>query len=69
VEYDNVYQTALSVWEKAIHARRDKVERLVKAYLDAVKYVIIKITPHRIVTFDNTKEEIFNKLIKTYIQE
>ena len=69
VEYDNVYQTALLVWEKAIHAQRDKVERLVKAYLDTVKYAIIKITPQNIVTFDNTKEDVFNNLVKTYIQE
>jgi general stress protein 26 len=69
VEYDNVYQTALSVWEKLFHAQRDKVERLVKAYLDTVKYVIIKITPQNIVTFDNTKEDVFNNLVKTYIQE
>jgi nitroimidazol reductase NimA-like FMN-containing flavoprotein (pyridoxamine 5'-phosphate oxidase superfamily) len=69
VEYDNVYQTALSVWEKTIHAQRDKVERLVKAYLDTVKYAIIRITPQHIVTFDTTKDEIFNNLIKTYIKE
>ena len=69
VEYDNVYQTALSVWEKAYLAPRDKVERLVKTYLDTVKYVIIKITPQHIVTFDTTKDEIFNNLIKTYIKE
>ena len=69
VEYNNVYQTALSVWEKAIHAPRDKVERLVKAYLDTVKYVIIKITPQHIVTFDTTKDDVFNNLVKTYIRE
>jgi hypothetical protein len=64
-----VYQTALSVWEKTIHAQRDKVERLIKAYLDTVKYAIIRITPQHIVTFDTTKDEIFNNLIKTYIKE
>jgi general stress protein 26 len=69
VEYNNVHQTALSVWEKAIHAPRDKVERLVKAYLDTVKYVIIKITPQHIVTFDTTKDDVFNNLVKTYIRE
>ena len=69
VEYDNVYQTALSVWEKAIHAPRDKVERLVKAYLDTVKYVIIKITPEHIVTFDTIKDDVYNNLVKNYLQE
>ena len=69
VEYDNVYQTALSVWEKAYQAPRDKVERLVKAYLDTVKYVIVKVTPHRIVTFDIAKDDVYNNLVKTYLQE
>lgn len=69
LEYDNVYQSAVSIWENAIRAPRDKVERLVQAYLDKVKYVIIKITPQRIVTYDFTKEDIFNNLVKTYIQE
>jgi len=67
LEYDNVYQTALSVWEKAIHAPRDKVERLVKAYLDKIKFVIVKITPQRIVTFDYTKDDIYSNLVKTYL--
>jgi len=69
VEYDNVYQTALSVWEKEIDAQRDKVERFVKAYLDTVKYAIIRITPQHIVTFDTTKDEVYNNLVKTYLQE
>jgi nitroimidazol reductase NimA-like FMN-containing flavoprotein (pyridoxamine 5'-phosphate oxidase superfamily) len=69
VEYDNVYQTALSVWEKAIHAPKEKLERFVKAYLDKVKYVIIKITPQNIVTFDSTKEDVYNSLVRTYLQE
>jgi len=69
LEYDNVYQTALSVWEKAYHTSRDKVERLVKAYLDTVKYVIVRITPQHTVTFDITKDDVYNNLVKTYLQE
>jgi general stress protein 26 len=69
VEYDNVYQTALSVWEKIIHAPRDKVERLVKAYLDTVEYAIVKITPQHIVTFDTTKDDVYNNLVKSHLQE
>ena len=70
LEYDNVYQLALSVWESALPSYpREKVERLVQAYLDKVKYVIVKITPQRIVTFDYTKDDVFNNLIKTYLQE
>jgi nitroimidazol reductase NimA-like FMN-containing flavoprotein (pyridoxamine 5'-phosphate oxidase superfamily) len=69
VEYDNVYETAVSVWEKAIDAPRDKLERFVKAYLDTVKYVIIRIKPRHIVTFDGTKEHVYNNLVKKYLQE
>jgi general stress protein 26 len=69
VEYNNVYQTAVSVWENALHAPRDKLERFVKAYLDAVRYVIIRITPQRTATFDATKEYVYNDLIRTYLQE
>jgi nitroimidazol reductase NimA-like FMN-containing flavoprotein (pyridoxamine 5'-phosphate oxidase superfamily) len=69
MEYDNVYETAVSMWEKAIHAPRDKLERFVKAYLDAVKYVIIRIKPQHIVTFDGTKEDVYNNLVKKYLQE
>jgi nitroimidazol reductase NimA-like FMN-containing flavoprotein (pyridoxamine 5'-phosphate oxidase superfamily) len=69
VEYDNVYQTALLMWEKELGAQRDKAERFVKAYLDMVKYAIVRITPQRIVTFDQTKDEVWNNLVKTYLQE
>jgi len=69
VEYDNVYQTALLVWEKEINAQRDKVERFVKAYLDTVKYAIIRITPQHIATFDATKDDVYNNLVKTYLQK
>jgi len=67
LEYDNVYQLAVSMWEKAFRAPKDKVERLVKAYLDKVKFVIVKITPQRIVTFDYTKDDIYSNLVKTYL--
>jgi len=69
VEYNNVYQTALSIWEKEIHAQRDKMERFVKAYIDTVKYAIIRITTQHTVTFDTTKDDVFNNLVKTYLQE
>ena len=69
VEYDNVYQTALLVWEKAIHAPRDRLERFVRAYLNAVKYVMIRITPQHIATFDAMKDGVWNNLVKTYLQK
>jgi len=68
LEHENVYQLALPMWEKAFRNKpKDKVERLVKAYLDKVKFVIVKITPQRIVTFDYTKDEIYSNLVKTYL--
>ncbi|HVO36556.1 MAG TPA: pyridoxamine 5'-phosphate oxidase family protein [Candidatus Acidoferrum sp.] len=69
VEYDNIYQTALLVWEKAIHAPRDRLERFVRAYLDAVEYVIIRITPQHTATFDAMKDGVWINLVKTYLQE
>jgi len=69
LEYDNVYQMALSVWEKTFRAPRDKFERFVQAALDAVKMVIVKVTPKRIITFDYTKDDVYNNLVKTYLQE
>jgi general stress protein 26 len=69
LEYDNIYPTAVSVWETTFRASRDKVERLVRAYLDKVKMVIVKVTPKRIITFDYTKDDVYNNLVKTYLQE
>lgn len=44
LDYDNVYQLMVSVWETAFRTPppRDKLERFVQAYLDKVKYVIVK---------------------------
>ena len=69
LEYDNVYQMALSVWEKSYRAPRDKLERFVQVALDKVKMVIVKVTPKRIITFDYTKDDVYNNLVKTYLQE
>jgi nitroimidazol reductase NimA-like FMN-containing flavoprotein (pyridoxamine 5'-phosphate oxidase superfamily) len=69
LEYDNVYQMALSVWEKAYRAPRDKFERFVQAAVEKVKMVIVKVTPKRIITFDYTKDDIYGNLVKTYLQE
>jgi len=70
LDYENVDELAVLVWEKAFRTYpRDKVERLVQAYLDKVKYVIVKIKPQRIVTFDYTKDDVLNNLVKTYLQE
>jgi general stress protein 26 len=69
LEYDNVYQMALSVWENSYRAPRDKFEHFVQAALDKVKMVTVKVTPKRIITFDYTKDDVYNNLVKTYLQE
>jgi general stress protein 26 len=69
LDYDNVYQMALSVWEKTFRAPRDKLERFVQIYLDKVKMVIVRVTPKRIISFDYTKDDVLNDLNKTYLQE
>jgi len=70
LEYDNIYDLIVSVWETAFLTPppRDKLERFVKAYLDKVNYVIVRITPQRIVSFDYTKDDVYNNLKKTYLE-
>ena len=67
LEYDNVCQMALSVWESSYRAPRDKLERFIQAALDKVKMVIVKVTPKRIITFDYNKDNVYNDLVKTYL--
>jgi len=69
LEFDNVCQMALSVWEKTFRAPRDKLERFVQAALDKVEMVIVKVTPKRIITFDYTKDDVYNNLVKAYLRE
>jgi nitroimidazol reductase NimA-like FMN-containing flavoprotein (pyridoxamine 5'-phosphate oxidase superfamily) len=65
--YENVYQLAVSMWQKALRAPKEKVEGLAKAYLDKAKFVVVRITPQHIVTFDYTKDDVYNSLVKTYL--
>ena len=67
LDYDNIYQKAVSVFE-TWGLPKEKVERFTQAYLDAVKCVIIRVTPERMVTFDYTKDDVYNNLVKTYLE-
>jgi len=68
IDYDNVYQQAFSVMEAvAGDMPKDKVQRFTQAFLDAIKCVVVRVTPKRIITFDHTKREVYNNLIKTYL--
>jgi len=69
LEYDNAYEWALLVWERIFPAPRDKFERFVQAALEKVKMVTVKVTSKRMVSFDFTKDDVFNNLIKTYLQK
>jgi hypothetical protein len=72
VDYDNIYEQALTVMETSPPLRgmsREKLQRLTKAYLDAFKMAIVKVTPKHSITFDYTKDEAWNNFVKTYLQE
>jgi nitroimidazol reductase NimA-like FMN-containing flavoprotein (pyridoxamine 5'-phosphate oxidase superfamily) len=72
IDYDNVYDQAASVMEGTVEMRgmpKEKVKRITRAYLDAFKSVIVKITPKHITTFDYTKDDVWQNFLKTYIQE
>jgi hypothetical protein len=72
IDYDNVLEQAAPVMEGAVEMRgmpKEKVQRITKAYLDAFKSAIVKITPKHITTFDYTKDDVWQNFLKTYIQE
>jgi len=71
IDYDNVYEQAVSVLEGAAEMRgmpREKVQRITKAYLDAFESVIMKIKPKQFITFDYTKDDTWQNFLKTYLQ-
>jgi nitroimidazol reductase NimA-like FMN-containing flavoprotein (pyridoxamine 5'-phosphate oxidase superfamily) len=72
IDYDNVYEQAVSVLEGAAEMSgmpKEKVQRITKAYLDAFQSVIMKITPKHITTFDYIKDVAWQNFLKTYLQE
>lgn len=72
IDYDNIYEQAVQVLGGAAEMRgmpKEKVQRITKAYLDAFKSVIVKITPKHITTFDYTKDDTWQNFLKTYLQE
>jgi nitroimidazol reductase NimA-like FMN-containing flavoprotein (pyridoxamine 5'-phosphate oxidase superfamily) len=70
IDYDKVYEQAVLVMETSLgNMPKEKLQRVTKAYLDAIKSVIVKITPKHITTFDYTKDDKYQNFLKTYIQE
>ena len=70
IDYDNVYEQAVSVNEAfASDMPKDKVQRFTRGFLDAIDCVIVKVTPKHIITFDHTKWDVYNNLVKTYLQQ
>jgi len=72
IDYENIYEQAVQVLEGAAEMSgmpKEKVQRITRAYLDAFESVILKITPKRITTFDYTKDDTYQKFLKTYLHE
>jgi hypothetical protein len=72
IDYDNIYEQTLTILETSPIMRdkpREKQERITKAYIDAFKGAIVKITPRHIVTFDYAKDETWNNFLRTCLQE
>jgi nitroimidazol reductase NimA-like FMN-containing flavoprotein (pyridoxamine 5'-phosphate oxidase superfamily) len=70
IDYDKflLCEQAASAIEGAMgNMPKEKMQRATKAYLDTFKFVVVKITPQHIVTFDYTKDEVWNNFVKTYL--
>jgi hypothetical protein len=70
VDYNNICEQTLKIMENnpaLIGKPREKLERVAKAYSDTFKSVIVKVTPKHIVSFDYTKDEVWNNFLKTYL--
>ena len=66
IDYDNVYEQALAINEVLYKGvPKEKLERVNKAYLDAFKSIIVKITPKHFTTFDYTKDDVWQNFLKT----
>jgi len=70
IDYDNVYEQSLTINETSpafIGMPKEKLERITKAYLDNFKGLIVKITPKHFITFDYSKDKVWNNFLKTYL--
>jgi nitroimidazol reductase NimA-like FMN-containing flavoprotein (pyridoxamine 5'-phosphate oxidase superfamily) len=69
-DYDKVYEHAALVVEGTMGSMpNERLQRVTRAYLDAFKSVVVKVTPKHIITFDYTKDEAWSNFLKTYLQE
>ena len=72
IDHQNIYERTLTINETSpafISMPREKLELITKAYVDMWKFVILKITPKHITTFDYEKDEAWQNFLKTYLQE
>jgi nitroimidazol reductase NimA-like FMN-containing flavoprotein (pyridoxamine 5'-phosphate oxidase superfamily) len=72
IDHDNIYEQALIINETSPAFRgmpKEKLHRVTKAYVDTWKFLILKITPKHIVTFDYTKDEAWQNFLKIHLQE
>ncbi|HXX87371.1 MAG TPA: pyridoxamine 5'-phosphate oxidase family protein [Candidatus Acidoferrum sp.] len=72
IDYEHIYDQTFKLLETSPIIRnrpRAEQERITKAYIEAFKGAIVKVTPKRMVTFDYAKDEAWNNFLKTYIQK
>jgi nitroimidazol reductase NimA-like FMN-containing flavoprotein (pyridoxamine 5'-phosphate oxidase superfamily) len=72
IDYNNICEQTLKIIETSPIIRdksREEQQRITRAYIDAFKGAIVKITPKKIVTFDYAKDETWNNFLKTYVQK
>ena len=66
VEYENIVSTGISILEKT-GLPREKLERFVRAFHELVDWVVLRITPIHMVSFDYSKDEMYNNLVQSTI--
>jgi len=72
IDYEHVYELTLKILETSPIIRdrpREEQERITKAYTEAFRGAIVKVTPEHVVTFDYAKDEVWNNFLKIYIQK
>lgn len=62
LEYDDVMKSCVSVYERSMP--RDRAERLVQGLLKLTNWVMIRVKPERILSFDAAKDKAFQTALQ-----
>jgi hypothetical protein len=68
IDHDSIYEKAPTVLETSRNVSgmsKEKLKRIAKAYVDAFRLVILRITPRKIESFDYGKYEAWSNWRKT----